>query len=242
MKEAWVQLGARRVRYVECGDGAPVIFAAGLGISADFYKANMDALAHAGFRAIAPDLPGFGKTKGPALGSDVELLTEHLTAFTNALQIRHAYWIGHSLGCQPLVRIAREHPELVRAFILAGPTGGYGRRLARQVQALAYATVTEPWRLIKAVIRDYVRLSPFAYLGTWVKANDDDPIRNARGIRQPCLILVGTRDRVPRKEFLANLATVLNADVKKLPGGNHGLPIDSQHDFDRAVIAFFRTV
>src|SRR5687768_8852403 len=126
MKEAWVELSGTRVRYIECGDGPPVIFAAGLGISADFYKANMEALAHSGFRAIAPDLPGFGKTHGRFFGSSVPALTEHLIGFANALQIRHAGWIGHSLGCQPLIRIAQQHPELVRSFVLAGPTGGYG--------------------------------------------------------------------------------------------------------------------
>jgi 2-hydroxy-6-oxonona-2,4-dienedioate hydrolase len=240
IKEAWLQLEPRRVRYLECGSGAPIIFAAGLGISADFYKSNMESLAHAGFRAIAPDLPGFGKTKGPAFGASVPELTDYLVACANALQLRNAGWIGHSLGCQPLLRIAREHPELVRAFVLAGPTGGYGPRLARQAQAIGYAAVTEPWRLLKAVLRDYARISPFTYVGTWVKANRDDPVRNSKEIRVPSLILVGTRDRVPRPEFIGNLASVLKADVIRLPGGNHGLPIDSQFEFDQAVIRFFK--
>ena len=240
MNERWIDLPGRRVRYTETGAGQPIIFAAGLGISADFYEGNMRALAHAGFRAITPDLPGFGKTRGPFLGSDIELLTRHLIEFANALDLRHCGWIGHSLGCQPLLRIAAEHPELVRGFVLAGPTGGYGHRLARQAQALAYAAVKEPWRLMRAVIRDYLRLSPFSYIGTWVKARKDDPVRNAKAVQQPCLILVGTHDRVPRPEFLANLSRVLRAEVVKLPGGNHGLPIDAEGYFNEAVIRFFR--
>ena len=240
MKEAFVDLAGRRVRYIECGDGPPVVFAAGLGISADFYKANMESLARAGFSAITPDLPGFGKTKGPAFGSDVQMLTAHLVAFANALHIKHADWIGHSLGCQPVLHIARQHPHLVRSIVMAGPTGGYGHRLARQAQAIAYAAVSEPWRLLRAVIRDYVRLSPFNYVGTWIKAADDDPVTNGKGIQQRCLILVGTKDRVPRPEFLANLSAVLGAEVVKLPGGNHGLPIDAQHQFDQAVIEFLK--
>ena len=240
MKEEWIELSERRVRYIESGAGAPIMVAAGLGISADFYKANMAALAHAGFRAITPDLPGFGKTRGPWLGSSVSLLARHLVEFAKAMRISHAGWIGHSLGCQPLLRIAVEHPELVRAMVLAGPTGGYGHRLAGQAKAIGSAAVNEPWRLLRAVIRDYARLSPFNYLSTWIKAAKDDPLVSAKGVRQKCLIVVGTEDRVPSAEFLANLSRVLRADVIKLAGGNHGLPIDAQRDFDRTVIGFFK--
>lgn len=240
MTEAELDLTHRRVRYIEAGAGPPIIFAAGLGISADFYKANMAALAHAGFRAITPDLPGFGKTRGPKLGADVTLLANHLTEFAQAMNIAHAGWIGHSLGCQPILRIAVEHPELVRALVLAGPTGGYGHRLARQVKGLASAAINEPWRLLRAVIRDYLRLSPFTYIGTWIKAAKDDPLVSAKAIKQKSLILVGTKDRIPSAEFLANLSQALRADVIKLAGGNHGLPIDAQHQFDQAVIDFFK--
>lgn len=240
MIEKRVQIGGRMVRYVEAGHGAPIIFAAGLGISADFYKPNMNALAHAGFRAITPDLPGFGKTRGPAFGTAVDQLTTHLAAFARAIGVAHAGWVGHSLGCQPLLRIAGQHQELVKCLVLAGPTGGYERRRLNQAGAIAAAAVQEPWRLLKAVLRDYARLSPFNYIGTWWKAAHDDPLLSARAVQQPSLILVGTRDKVPRPEFLTNLAHLLKAEVLKLPGGNHGLPLDSQAAFDAAVIRFMR--
>jgi 2-hydroxy-6-oxonona-2,4-dienedioate hydrolase len=239
MIERKIEIAGRQVRYVEAGAGPPIVFAAGLGISADFYKPNMVALAHAGFRAITPDLPGFGKTRGPLFGAAVPQLADYLTAFARALEIRHAGWIGHSLGCQPLLRVAGQHPELVESLVLAGPTGGYEKRLRNQVGALAAAAVQEPGRLMKAVLRDYARLSPFNYLGAWLKAAQDDPLLSAKSVHQRTLILVGTKDKVPRPEFLANLCTLLRAEVIKLPGGNHGLPLDAQTDFDAAVIEFF---
>ena len=240
MTEQWIVVGSRRVRYVEAGAGAPIIFAAGLGISADFYRPNIAALAHAGFRAIAPDLPGFGKTRGPWFGADVGMLAQHLADFARTLGVSHAGWIGHSLGCQPLLHVAGDHPELVDAFVLAGPTGGYEHRKLNQARALAAAAVQEPWRLLKAVLRDYARLSPFNYVGAWIKAANDDPVRAAQRTRQPALILVGTRDRVPPAELLGNLSKHLDAEVLKLPAGNHGLPLDAQQEFDQAVVKFFR--
>jgi 2-hydroxy-6-oxonona-2,4-dienedioate hydrolase len=241
MTESWVILGDRKVRYLEAGSGAPVIFAAGLGISADFYKPNMESLAKSGFRAIAPDLPGFGETEGQLFGSDIEELTAHLTRFAHAIHIEKADWIGHSIGCQILLRLAAKHPHLTRSIILAGPTGGYGHRLLRQTRAIAYHAVAEPWRLLKAVLRDYIRLSPFTYIGTWIKAGKDDPLASALLVHCPVLILIGTNDRVPGAAFTTLLVQILKkAEIVKLAGGQHGLPLDAQGQFDRAVIDFLK--
>lgn len=241
MIERRILIDGRDVRYLEVGAGPPVVFAAGLGISADFYVANMNSLARAGFRAITPDLPGFGKTKGRKLGSSIDEISQHLVACAHALHIRQAAWIGHSIGCQAVLHVAAEHPGLVRAIILAGPTGGHRHRLLHQVGALGIAVVTEPWRLMKAVLRDYVRLSPITYFGTWVKAAADDPVRSAHSVMCPAVMLIGTRDRVPGENFIARLSAALgNAQVMRLPGGQHGLPLDAQGEFDAAVIAFLR--
>ncbi len=241
MIEERVNVAGKRVRYIEAGAGVPVVFAAGLGISADFYKPNIAALAAAGCRAIAPDMPGSGKTRGRFLGGSIPQLADDLIAFANAKDVRHAIWIGHSVGCQAALHVAARRPDLVRGIVLSGPTGGYGHRLSHQAGALAVAAVSEPWRLLKAVLRDYVRLSPFNYLGTWVKAARDNPLVVAAQVRCPVLILVGTKDRVPQPDFISQLAAKLgDAHVVKLAGGQHGLPLDAQTHFDNAVISFIR--
>ncbi|MGQ0560994.1 MAG: alpha/beta fold hydrolase [Gemmatimonadota bacterium] len=239
MTEHWLRLGELDVRYLEAGAGPPVVFAAGLGISADFYRPNLAALAASGFRAIAPDLPGFGETDGARFGSSIMELSEHLRAFARALHISHAHWIGHSIGCQAALHLAAHAPGLARSLVLAGPTGGYGHRLTHQIGALAFHAARVPWRLLEAVLRDYVRLSPFTYVGTWIKASRDDPLDSAARVRCPALILIGTRDRMPGGEFITLLSQKLgNAEIVKLAGGQHGLPLDAQRQFDHAVISF----
>lgn len=239
MTEQWLELEGKRVRYLSAGAGTPVMFAPGLGISADFYAPNLAALGRAGLRAIAADVPGFGKTRGPLLGSSIDVISDHLIRVADALAIGHAFWVGHSIGCQSVLHIAARRPDLVRGVVLAGPTGGYGHRLLHQVRALGVAAVNEPWRLLKAVLRDYARLSPFNYVGTWLKAAQDDPVLTAQSVNCPALILVGTHDRVPRREFIAQLAQKLgDVQVQKIAGGQHGLPLDAQKQFDSAIIAF----
>lgn len=243
MTERWITVAGREVRYFDTGAGLPVIFAAGLGISADFYKPNMSAIAAAGFRALTPDLPGSGKTDGRFFGASVGELSEHLAAFAQALDITQAAWIGHSIGCQAVLHLADHHPDLVRALILAGPTGGYGKRRLHQAGALVYHAVREPWRLLKAVLRDYVRLSPFSYLGTWLKAARHDPLVHTSRVHGPALILIGNRDKVPGETFMRLLqSSLVNVKVIELEGGQHGLPVDAKAAFDEAVIRFLRDV
>jgi pimeloyl-ACP methyl ester carboxylesterase len=241
MIERWVRIDGRDVRYIETGAGPVVIFAAGLGISADFYRPNMAALANAGFRAIAPDLPGFGQTRCRVLGSSIAQLADHLAQFADALDIAPASWIGHSIGAQAVVHLAARRPDLARAAVLAGPTGGYGRRLLRQAGAIAVAAFREPWRLTKAVLHDYVRLSPLNYIGTWVKAGRHDPLQHAPRVACPVLILVGSKDHVPHRDFIAHLLHKLpDAELRRVIGGQHGLPVDAADAFNRAVINFLR--
>jgi pimeloyl-ACP methyl ester carboxylesterase len=55
----------------------------------------------------------------------------------------------------------------------------------------------------------------------------------------PVLILIGSDDRVPGAEFTVRLAQNLDkAEIVRLAGGQHGLPLDAQEQFDRAIIKF----
>lgn len=241
MIEQRIELNGRAVRYLTAGAGPPVVFAAGLGISADFYRPNIETIAGAGFRVFVPDAPGSGKTSGKAFGISVSEITNDLIALAEAFGLARVHWIGHSIGCQAALEVAARRPDLAASLILAGPTGGHGRRLTHQARAIAWHAVHEPWPLLKAVARDYVRLSPLSYIGTWSKAARHDPLDTAERVRCPVTILIGSRDRVPSAEFVAALALKLgDAESIEIAGGQHGLPIDAREQFERTVIRILR--
>src|SRR5260221_924147 len=68
VKDKFVTIDGLRIRYIEEGEGPPVIFlhGASLGSSADVFIRNLAPLGRAGFRAIAYDHPGFGLPDVPA--------------------------------------------------------------------------------------------------------------------------------------------------------------------------------
>src|SRR5688500_3859994 len=119
----WVEVESGRVRYREAGSGQPIVLVHGLGVSADYWVRNGPALAAAGLRVLAPDLPGFGRTAGPRDGLSVSAQAEAVHRWAQALDLPPAVYVGHSLSCQTILELAVIHPDTVRGLVLAAPTG-----------------------------------------------------------------------------------------------------------------------
>lgn len=109
------------VRYLEQGEGAPVLLlhGASLGSSADVWTRNLPALAAHRLRAIAPDLPGFGGTDNPQDPS-VAYRRGFVLALMDALGIERAALVGHSQSGRIALDLAFSHPQRVaRVVVLA---------------------------------------------------------------------------------------------------------------------------
>jgi len=140
-----------------------VVLIHGLGMSSAYFDRFARALYARGAHPIAPDLPGFGDSAGgPALGAD-----EHakvLAEWADALSIRNAIWIGHSLGCNAVAHLARLRPDVVKRAICIGPLWS-PRHPVRLFGALIVDSYREPLALYRYVARAY--LMKFG-LGRWV--------------------------------------------------------------------------
>lgn len=235
----WLEVDGDRARFREAGVGPPVIIVPGLGLSSRFYEPVLNGIARAGFRAIAPDLPGFGQARGPFTGSRIEDAAGWLLRFAEAAGVPQAAWIGHSISCQIVLAVADQAPASVRAAVLAGPTGGARHRRLRQAAALALVAVTESPRVVLRVARDYARANPVQYIGAWIRAARDAPLERAPRVEAPTLVLIGSRDPVPSAAFVSELQRRLRrGTVLYVPGGNHALPLDRPESFTGHVINF----
>ena len=109
-------------------DGAePVVFIHGNAASATFWEETMLALPPR-FRAIAPDLRGYGETEDLLVTSDhgASDWSEDLKALADALGDAPAHLVGWSLGAAPVLQFALDYPELVRSITLVAPVSPYG--------------------------------------------------------------------------------------------------------------------
>jgi 2-hydroxy-6-oxonona-2,4-dienedioate hydrolase len=117
----FVKVDGRNVRYLEEGSGVPAILLHGssLGSSADVFRRNLHALGRRGIRAIAVDLPGFGKSDAADALSAAPRKT-FVLRFLDALGLKRAALIGHSSAGSGVVSVALEHPERVSHVIILG--------------------------------------------------------------------------------------------------------------------------
>jgi len=109
------------IRYLEAGNGVPAILLHGssLGSSADVFRGNLPALARGGVRAIAVDLPGFGKSD-PAPDLSGAARNAFILRFIELLGLKRAALIGHSSSGGPAVSLALKNPDRVSHVIVLG--------------------------------------------------------------------------------------------------------------------------
>jgi pimeloyl-ACP methyl ester carboxylesterase len=95
--------------YRDWGDGAPVLFVAGWSLPSDMWQYQMLALSQRGLRCIAFDRRGHGRSSDPGRGYDFDTLADDLAAVIEALDLRRVTLVGHSMGCNEIVRYLSRH-------------------------------------------------------------------------------------------------------------------------------------
>ena len=105
----------------EWGEGRPVVLTHGWPLSADMWDAQMLALAEHGFRAIAYDRRGFGRSDQPWTGYDYDTLADDLSEVMTAANATDATIVGFSMGGGEVARYMSRHggKDVIAAGLIA---------------------------------------------------------------------------------------------------------------------------
>ncbi|MFJ4486806.1 alpha/beta fold hydrolase [Streptomyces longwoodensis] len=102
-------------------DGEPIVFHHGWPLSADDWDNQMLFFLAQGYRVIAHDRRGHGRSTQTATGHDMDTYAADVAALTDALDLRGAVHIGHSTGGGEVARyVARAKPGRVSKAVLVG--------------------------------------------------------------------------------------------------------------------------
>ena len=109
--------------YKDWGSGQPIVFSHGWPLTADDWDAQMMFFLQHGYRVIAHDRRGHGRSDQPGIGNDIDHWVADLAALTEYLNLRDAIHIGHSTGGAEVARYVARHQERVaKAVLVASPT------------------------------------------------------------------------------------------------------------------------
>jgi pimeloyl-ACP methyl ester carboxylesterase len=270
----FVDVDGIRTHYLEAGEGPTVVllhsgeFGGAAEISWEF---TIPALAKAGYRAIAPDWLGFGRTdKIYDFGAPRERPIAHMRRFVEVMGIKEADFIGNSMGGSMLVQIASRPPVRlpIRSMVLGPGGGGTPATEARKV-LLAYDGSEEAMRaLLAAMLYDkkfskddaYVaRRQEFARMPGAFECTSASrlraPFREAspyfggadqtpyESVAVPTLIIAGAEDPLREPGFAPKLAQrIKGAEVIVFERCGHCPNIEMPDEFNRAAIAFLDRV
>jgi non-heme chloroperoxidase len=98
-----------RIYYNDWGEGRPVVFSHGWPLSADAFEDQMFFLAQRGYRCIAHDRRGHGRSDQPWNGNDLDTYADDLAELTAALDLKDAIHVGHSTGGGEVARYIGRH-------------------------------------------------------------------------------------------------------------------------------------
>jgi len=98
-----------QIYYKDWGSGQPIVFSHGWPLTGDAWDAQMVFLADHGYRCIAHDRRGHGRSSQPWSGNEMDTYADDLLALVEALDLKDAVHVGHSTGGGEVARYLGRH-------------------------------------------------------------------------------------------------------------------------------------
>jgi non-heme chloroperoxidase len=136
-----------QIYYKDWGEGQPLVFSHGWPLSSDAWESQMHFLAQNGYRTIAHDRRGHGRSDQPSGGNDMDTYADDLAALIETLDLRDVVLIGHSTGGGEVTRYIGRHgtSRVARAVLVSAVPP-----LMLKTEANSYGTPIEAFDEIRA--------------------------------------------------------------------------------------------
>jgi non-heme chloroperoxidase len=118
---AKINVNGMELFYKDWGTGQPIVFSHGWPLSSDAFEDQMYFLASKGYRCIAHDRRGHGRSSQSWTGHDLDTYADDLSGLMEKLDLNNAVMVGHSTGGGEVVRyLARHETGKVSKAVLIG--------------------------------------------------------------------------------------------------------------------------
>ncbi len=259
LKEQNLELGGIQVHYKEAapaGGSEVLLILHGWGASSESWAALQQVLSKQGFRVIAIDLPGFGRSNPPAVAWGVQEYGDFIEQFVSAIGLEKFFLLGHSFGGQIAISFTVQHQELVKKLILAAPPGirrppGFKEIMLSVISRAASVFLwfvpsknaremlkKLGYRLIKR--RDYIKAEG-VMREVMQRVIREDLFSIFSQIRVPTLIVWGNDDKlVPVKDAYTLMREIPHSAVEIILGAGHAPHLKTPEKLSQLVTKFLK--
>ena len=200
--------------------------------------------AHHGWRVLAVDQPGHGRSDGPPLPS-VEALADWVLALLDAAGVASAHLVGHSMGSLIALEAASRAPDRVAGLVMVGTA--YPMKVSDALLATARDDPARAIAMVNAFSHSSLASKPsYPGPGAWLRGGASalmhrtqdggegnlfehdfrvcdayaNGLQAAARVRCPAHLIVGTRDVMTPAKATKELASVLRATVARVASGH----------------------
>ena len=247
-----------RLRYAYQGDpnGAPVIMLHGY-TDSWFSFSQILPLLDQKYRVYVLDQRGHGESDRPVGGYAMQQFADDVVAFMDAMKIKDATIVGHSMGSFVAQHVAAEAPERVKQLVLVATatavrTNDLVRELQRSVNALSdpvsekfvhdfqVSTAFQPLSndFFHAVLKESMKLPAHVWREVMAEMMSPEASVQLKKIKTPTLILWGDKDFFPRSEQDSLVSELPNAVLKVYKDTGHALHWERPEKFAIDLQAF----
>lgn len=252
-------------------NGRTVVLFHGMNFFAAAFEPTIDALTRAGFRAIAIDRLGYGRSSKPDIHYNLHMPARHTKQLLDHLGIERAAIVGHSMGGMVATRFASTYPERTTHVVMVNQIGLTDNRPGNEwtdpEEAYRSALSTTYRSTLAGHVRYYPRGWKPEYLH-WVKVQygltlsgdwprmarvraaqrmivfEDPVVHEWQHIETKALVIGGEEDRLvdDYPALARNVAeTLKNAELVLFPGVGHAPAFDNPDAFHAELIRFLRS-
>lgn len=256
-----VDVNGIAIAYQDLGSGIPLILISGFASTMDMWNPPvLNALA-SHFRVIIFDNRGTGFTSDAKIPFSIPLFAEDTVALMDALSIRRAHLLGHSMGASIVQELVLAHPDRADRLILVSGTCG-GERMVSMRQEIWETLNDKTGNGLDLANRMFSVLFPCEWLAghdPWKycpevreRTSEESVSKQADalsswpgtyerlpGIRSPTLVVTGSEDVViPPENAVTLTERIPGARLVQFPGAGHGVMYQCPEWFAGTVLEF----
>ena len=240
VKMFWFEHNSNRIYYEEQGSGAPVLLLPGFTQSIEEWSPFREALAAAGYRVIAADLPGSGRSEPQPRAYTATYFEDDARSFAALLQhlgTGPAHLVGFSDGGEVSLLMAAMMPGVTRSVIALGAAGVINDPSGKLREVL-YNVVDHPIPQLQEfrdkIVAAYgeanaraMTQSEVAAISDIIEAGGEVSRSKAGNITCPVLLIAGEHDIFAPPALASQIAArIRTAEVLEAEGSEHGVHHD----------------